>query len=238
MDPIAATQEAVDEHGPFTYQGKDLLLRLAALAEEIQHRVPSCVGLSLSLAELDVTFTFVATEKRVAVLDAAQYVDGGPCVEAIQTDSVVAFTTDDGAGGQDRWPLFSRASAASGVASTLSLPLATIRQGEAVGGFNLYADERAAFDGRHEELAQVLGAWAGGAVTDADLGFSTRDVAQRAPAILREATRIIVAKALLARVRGLDEDEAERRLKDAAVRAGVPLDAVVDTVIGVLGAVA
>ncbi|MCY7395313.1 MAG: hypothetical protein LH468_04010 [Nocardioides sp.] len=237
MDPTGPTQEAADEHGPFSYEGKSLLPRLAAFAEEVQHQIPSLVGLSLSLVDMGVTFTFVASERRIAVLDAMQHADHGPCVDAVDAvdaREVVAFTSAEHGAGEDRWRLFVRASQAHGVATTLSLLL--VRDGAVLGSFNLYAAWEHAFDAHHDELAQVLGAWAGGAVTDADLSFSSRDVVARAPAILRGATRILVARALLVKLRGIEKDEAERRLRDTAVLAGIPLDAVVDTVIDVLGA--
>lgn len=234
MEPINATQEAVDEYGPFSYRGGDLLQRLGALSEQVEHEVPSCVGLSLSLREVGATFTLVASDKHVAVLDAVQYVDGGPCVDAFDAGVPIAFLPDHRATPDRRWGLFSRAATTVGIRSTLSLPV--LRGGLVSGGFNLYASTAGAFDGHHDVLAEVLGAWSGGAVTDADLGFVSREVARRAPALLRVETRIIVAANLLERVGSLTHDLAEQRLRDAAVRAGVPLAAVIDTVIHLLGA--
>lgn len=37
----------------------------------------------------------------------------------------------------------------------------------------------AAFDGHHEELAEICGAWAGGAVTNADLSFTSCGLLRR-----------------------------------------------------------
>lgn len=234
MEPIPQTYEAIEEFGPFTDEGRDLLCRLAAHAEEVEHRIPSLVGLSLTLVEHGVTFTLTATNREIGVLDAMQYLDGGPCVTAIEESRVIAFEPDAAIRADERWQLFSRASAAAGVASTLSLPL--VHDEEILGGFNLYAGEVGAFDGRHEELAEVLGAWSGGAVVDGDLAFRSREVAMRAPKILREATRILVAQALVVKLRGVSEQDAEARLRQAAVRGDVPLGTVVDTVIDVLGA--
>lgn len=233
MEPIDETQEAVDEYGPFSYRGGDLLQRLGALSEQVEHEVPTCVGLSLSLREVGATFTLVASDKHVAVLDAVQYVDGGPCVEAIDSGVPTAFLADPQTEPDRQWSLFSRAATTVGIRSTLSLPV--LRGGLVSGGFNLYASSVGAFDGHHDMLAQVLGAWSGGAVTDADLGFASREVARRAPALLRVETRIIVAARLLERAGVSSHDAAEQRLRDAAVRAGVPLGAVVDTVIDLLG---
>ena len=51
--------------------------------------------------------------------------------------------------------------------STLSIPL--MSDGRVYGGLNLYGGTPRAFDGHHDELAELYGGWAGGAVTNADL---------------------------------------------------------------------
>ena len=82
MEPIPETTEAVEEFGPF--DDADLLQDLRARAGEVQAFVPDCVGLSLSSSEHDVTWTMVATSEEIAVLDAVQYLDDGPCVHAVE----------------------------------------------------------------------------------------------------------------------------------------------------------
>ena len=71
----------------------------------------------------------------MAGLDALQYLDGGPCEEAVGTGSFVEADSgslmDEG-----RWRLFARGSESCGVGSTLSLP---ILEGErVVGGVDVY----------------------------------------------------------------------------------------------------
>ena len=55
------------------------LARKAALVEEV---VPNLVGLSVATVREGLTFTLAATQEHIALLDAVQYVFGGPCVDA------------------------------------------------------------------------------------------------------------------------------------------------------------
>ena len=131
---------------------------------------------------------------------------------------VVQFDTDDPLD-EGRWLLFARTSAAVGVASSLSLPI--LRDGQVIGGINLYASTANAFTGHHDKLADALGASASEVVTNADLSFATRLRAARAPAQLRAAQEIETATGLLAARYDQDVDSARARLRDAAARAGV-----------------
>jgi len=72
-----------------------------------------------------------------------------------------------------------RAEALAGISSTLSLPI--LGDGHVVGGVNLYGATSDAFDGHHEDLADACGAWAAGAVTNADLRFNSRVRAAATP---------------------------------------------------------
>ena len=131
----------------------------------------------------------------MAEIDAMQYLDGGPCVQTVhdgtQREETITDLLDE-----ERWALFARASAAAGVASTLSLPV--MEQGRVVGGINLYASSSDAFSGHSVDLATALGASAVEAVTNADLAFDSRRRAEQAPARLRVQQALDVATGILA----------------------------------------
>ena len=221
MKPISETAAAIAEYGPFDFQNRALADRLTQITAEVRAEVPECVGLSVTLRELEVTFTLVASELDVAVLDAVQYVDGGPCVDAIMSGTVIS-THDDDPLDEKQWQIFCTAKAAHGIASTLSMPI--MDSGIVVGGFNLYGSTTTCFDGHHDDLARVLGAWAGGAVTNADLSFGTRDIARRAPAVLQQSVDLTVVSSMLAaKSGGTDPARWEDRIRTAAARAGIPL---------------
>jgi GAF domain-containing protein len=181
--------------------------------------VPQVVGLSLGLVREGVTFTLVASNSGLGALDATQYLDGGPCVEVTERRrDVVQFDTDDPLD-EGRWQLFAQTSAAVGVASSLSLPI--LRDGQVIGGINLYASTANAFTGHHDQLARALGASASDVVTNADLSFATRLSAARAPRQSRDAQQIETASGMLAAKADRDVDQARARLRDASARAGV-----------------
>lgn len=216
MEPIPETSQALDEFGPFLYD--DLLTELGRMGDRVQEIVPEAVGLSLAYREHGVTFTLVASEETVAALDALQYLDDGPCVAAVDEERLIEFNEGDVLD-EARWQLFARGTAATGVASTLTLPLVIDEQ--VAGSVNLYAGSPDAFAGKHERLARTLGAWAEGAIANADLDFTTRRAAEGAPRQLFEATRIEVAVGILAASQDISPPVARERLREAARHAGV-----------------
>jgi GAF domain-containing protein len=216
MEPIPETAEAVNELDPSTHSS-DVLASITRLATQALEIVPDLVGVSTAALEERITFTLVATTDEIAVLDAIQYAAGGPCVEGAYAQEVLEF---DPANVLDeaRWRLFAEATAAHNVRSTLTLPV--VRKGRVEGTVNLYAASRCAFVGHHDELAEIFGAWAVGAVANADLSFTTRAEAEAAPDRVRERNLIDVAIGILAAQLETDPATAEDRLRDAARRAG------------------
>jgi GAF domain-containing protein len=217
MEPLPETREALGEY--VSLEGPDAEGLLEKLGELAQQIVPELVGLSLGLVKDGITFTLVASDTELAGLDAAQYLDGGPCVEVGERGSEVAEFRSDDPLSEEQWRAFALASAAHGVASTLSLPV--YHGGEVVGGVNLYASTANAFEGKQHRLAALVGAVPEEAVANADLSFATRLEAAVAPQRLREHNDIETAVGLLAADRGIDLESAHRRLKKAAARAGV-----------------
>lgn len=164
-----------------------------------------------------VTFTLVATATEIAVLDAVQYLAGGPCVEGVKAERVLAYDQAELASEQD-WQLFAQATNGMSVMSTLTLPV--LADDAVVGSVNLYGATAEAFDGHHEAIAKIFGAWAPGAVTNADLSFRTRATAEQAPQILRDEVDLTRAWTVVAAREGIDLETARTRLAEAAARAG------------------
>lgn len=215
MEPIPETTAAINELNPMVTDD-DLLDQLVDTSERVRQIVPDCIGLSVTMLLHGITFTLVTAAADLAVLDAIQYLDGGPCVQAVDDGTLIA--ADIESMDEEGWHLFADATAAHGVRSTLSMPL--MAGDEVIGGVNFYGASRHAFEGHHEELAEAVGAWAGGTVTNADMSFDTRLAAQRAPEILRQAAEVDVALGMLAALLGIGVDEAHERLQSSAARAG------------------
>lgn len=217
LEPLPETREALLSLGQWS--DRDLTADLVHQGDRVEEVVPNLVGLSLALVRDGLTFTIAATRERLTLLDAIQYAFGGPCVEAVLRDSTVhSGDSDAGLMDEQRWVHFARAGAAHGVMSTLSLPIHT--DDRVVAGVNLYAATPNAFTGREEQLAALLGAWAPGAVHNADLSFSTQDAARQAPQVLRDNSVMDQATGVVIAAHGVDEDKARRIIADAARRAG------------------
>jgi GAF domain-containing protein len=217
MEPVPETVEAVDALEPAGENG-GLLDTLVELANRAQELVPDLVGVSIGWRDERLTFTLVATAGDIAALDAVQYLAGGPCVEGADVGGARTYEGDDPLD-EERWRLFAEATAARAVRSTLSLPL--IRDDRVQGTVNLYAGSRRAFVGQHDGLAAIFGGWALGAVTNADLSFSTREEAARTPQRVREQQVVDMAVGILVGQLRVEVDVAEERLRTAAALAGI-----------------
>lgn len=227
MHFIPESLEAIDGLDPALDDGElsDQLTLMAARARAV---APGLAGISVASHAHGLTFTLVATDEEIAALDAVQYLDTGPCEAAFRLEQGIA-TTEGGLMSEDRWRDLAVAGAAAGVHSTLTFPIRSA--GAITGTVNLYGSSEDTFRGKHQELAEALRAWAPGAVTNADLAFSTRDAARLAPGLVRDDTTIDVATGLVAARRGIGLEEARRTLDDAALRADLPVSVVARVVI-------
>ncbi|MGW6129611.1 GAF and ANTAR domain-containing protein [Cellulomonas sp. NPDC055163] len=215
MEPVPETAEVLRSLNATSE--RDLASMIDALAERVAAIVPSCVGVSISLRDSGLTFTLVATSEQVAALDAVQYVATGPCVDsAASGDEIQLHDVLD----ERRWQHFARSAAAQDVRSTLSLPL-VVAGGDVAGAVNLYAADPQAFVGVEAELRQAVGGGHDLGVSNADLPFRTREVARTATRALDELDVVEQAVGFVMAEQRVGEDEARRRLVDAAERAGV-----------------
>jgi len=216
VEPIPETQRALEQLSPGG--PADLTAALQHQVTQAQEVVPELIGVSLASTAEGLTFTFVASSDLVATLDGLQYLDGGPCVEAARRGEPLEVPDAD-ALDEAQWALFSRAESAAGVEATLSLPVLTGDQ--VTGGVNLYASRVGAFRGHYDRLAEIFGAWAAGAVSNADLSFRNRLEAVQTPARLEALDDIAKAVGVVAATQGVSTDEARTRLEHAGALAGI-----------------
>ena len=214
MELLPETAQALRSLGEST--DVDLVAAVVDAGDRVVAEVPSCLGFSYCLASQDVTFTVVATSGDAAVLDAVQYLDDGPCLEAGRDDRVVSL---EDVLDEDRWQQFAQAAAARGVRSSLSLPV--LEDGAVVGTVNFYAALPGAFVGHEARLAAIVGASAGVAIMNADLAFGSRDDAVATPARLDDLAVVDQATGVLAHSQRLGIAAARALLHDAARRAGL-----------------
>jgi GAF domain-containing protein len=216
VEPVPETDQALARLSRGS--SHDVASALHRQVRQAQEIVPELLGVSIASTAEGLTFTFVASSDVVATLDALQYLDGGPCVDAVRGGTVVDVPDAD-ALDEQQWQLFAQGQSAAGVRSTLSLPVLT--GGHVTGGVNLYASQAGAFRGRHDQLADVFGAWAAGAVTNADMTFRSRLDAAKAPAKLDALDDIAKAVGVVAARQGVSTSEAQTRLEHAGRLAGI-----------------
>jgi len=227
MEPIPETVAAIEELGPFAAD-VDLADRLREMGRQVEELVPDCVGLSVASPEHGITFTLVAPDAKIALLDALASQDpgalgepGGPGRDAggAWADSLAARA----------WQLLAQGSAAPAVASSLTLPIVSGER--TVGTVHLYGGSGNAFGGHHEQLAAIVGAWAPGAVTNADLSFSTRRAAEDAPALLAQQGTVGMAARALATYLRTDLGTARAQLDRAPRRAGITVAQLAEAIV-------
>jgi GAF domain-containing protein len=219
VEPIPETREVLEQ---LLDDGDSKIAAVLAQTErKVREIVPECVGLSLAMLRYGLTFTLVASSEAMAGLDAVQYLDGGPCVDAAHRPDTVEVT-DDAALDESTWQMYAQASAAVGVRSSLTLPVLG-SGGVVIGTVNLYASTADAFEGHVERLAEALSSSATRAVANADLSFSTRLAAAQAPAQLADQKEVDIALGIIAGAHSVSIATATERLHTAASRAGITL---------------
>ena len=143
-----------------------LLARLRR-APTAPRAVPGLVGVSMASRDQGVTFTR-GDRQEIAVSSRPVRLHG-PC-STPWTSATASPPPPVGCSTRSAAD-FARASAAAGIHSTLPCPSSTAT----VVGRQLYGRDEDTFVDRHEALAEIFGAWAPGAVADADLSFTTPD---------------------------------------------------------------
>jgi hypothetical protein len=204
----------------------DLVERLESVSSLAVQLLPSCVGVSITVVVDGDPFTVTATTADINLLDATQYLDGGPCLDATAAeDEVRVVDVLD----ERQWQAFAQAAAATGVRSSLSIPLHR-PSGEAFGALNLYASELDAFRGKEGQLADLFGVHVNELVTNADLSFVTREHARELPQRLADHERVNQAVGLLVERRGWTAKEARERMELAAGSAHASMTSIAEVV--------
>lgn len=118
-EPLRETRTVLTELS--AWGDTDLVADHTSLTEQARSLVPGLVGVSIAVLHEGLTFTFVASTETFAILDAMQYLDGGPCVEAANLNREVSIDDTD-ALNEDAWLMFARAGAVAGIRATCHCP--------------------------------------------------------------------------------------------------------------------
>ena len=226
MKPLPEVRAAADALAALT-DDLDVLRGLEILSEAAVALIPSVIGVSLTIVVDGEPFTVTATDEATGAVDAVQYLDGGPCLDAASDqDAIMVGDLLD----EERWQLYRDAVSPSGVRASLSLPLGGAG-GPIPGAINLYAAEPHAFKGKERLLAEAFQTPAEDFITNADLSFMTREAARRLPEQMEDKAKVDQATGMLSVMLGWSPDEARTRLRAAAGKAGTPVSKVADLLI-------
>jgi len=204
----------------------DLARHLDVVSMVAELLVPSLVACSVTVHVHGQPFTMSSISEDASVLDATQYLDGGPCVDALEGSPVPVDDVLD----EERWHLYRQTATGMAIRASLSLPLRS-KEEEVIGALNLYASEPEAFKGEESMLAEVFGVSVSDLVTNADLTFMTREWAGELPERVEALELTVRAARALAIRTGWPVEEARSRLADAAARAGAPIEKVAEAVL-------
>ncbi|WP_300383151.1 ANTAR domain-containing protein [uncultured Nocardioides sp.] len=210
------------------------LTRTLGRADDVRRLVPDLIGLSVvgvrtvgssavvaSLVRTHtvLAFTAVACDEDIAALESVHATPIQVGSEVTPDPARAASTDPEDVLDELRWRRLAHATAATAVRSTLTLPILGT-DGLVHWSITLYAGGTRAFDDVHDELADVFGAFAGGAVSNADLSFQTRVEARRTPELLREHVTVDRAVGILAAAMDISPETATVYLEVAASHDG------------------
>lgn len=213
----------------------DVVSALDLIAHAVSGAFVDCRWASVTVIDEGTPLTVSYRGGPALAADEAQYNgNGGPCTEAARTLRAVAV---EDVAADSRWPRFSEAAAAAGVATALAVPF--IADGSPVGAVNLYSDRAHAFGPEARAAAEEVASHAGVAIgnvlrradREVDLAnlrtaLTTRDVIGQAKGILMHARRVTDDEAFdLLRRASQDRNVKLREVAAEVARTGT-LDAV------------
>jgi GAF domain-containing protein len=204
----------------------DSLRRCADIA---RYAVPGVKGVGLTLRKGDSGTTVAFSGDSAPALDDAQYADDlGPCLDAFRTDRTINVEriSDE----LSRWPTFVRRADELGIRSSLSIPLRLDHTGP-VGALNLYADHEAAFPDDTVEVAHMFGVQASIAVTNAQVYWQAKHLADNLSKALDSRDLIGQAKGILMREHGISSDEAFERIRRASQQRNIKVTSLAEQIV-------
>src|SRR3954453_5703243 len=172
---------------------QDVLEIVAGLAKRV---LPAALEASVTLINDDAASTAAFTGQVAMDLDERQYdADHGPCIDAARGGQRMLIADMDS---ETRWPAFAKDASASGIGSSLSIPIPVQR--EITGALNLYAVQPNAFDEQSVTLAESFAGYAAVAIANAHLFAATEQVAHQmqeamaSRAVIEQAKGILIAQ--------------------------------------------
>jgi GAF domain-containing protein len=203
----------------------DSLRRCADIARSA---VPDVEGVGLTLRAGGTGTTVAFSGDTAPKLDEAQYEDDeGPCLEAFRENTLLNVTHI--AAELSRWPSFVRCADELGIRSSLSVPLRL--EGSAVGALNLYAGAVEAFPPGTVEVAEMFAAQASIAVTNAQVYWQARHLAEHLSKALDSRDVIGQAKGILMREHSITGDAAFEMIRRTSQHRNIKVQALAEQIV-------
>jgi GAF domain-containing protein len=203
----------------------DSLQRVVFLANAA---IPAAHGVGLTLRSGDSGATVAYQGEVAPELDQAQYADDlGPCLQAFRDDRTINVGSI--AAEVSRWPSFARRAEELGVLSSLSLPLHDDKG--AVGALNFYSGTEHEFGDPQVAVAEAFAAQASVAVTNAEVYWRTRHLADNLTKALDSRDKIGQAKGILMRDLGISAEEAFERIRKTSQNRNIKVADIAEEII-------
>lgn len=212
LQPVIQTRRAVEMLE--RWSDASLLASLRDQARAVRDLVPDLVALSVSYGTPHLTLTLRLAEEQVEALARRRDTTSDGVTAPGRVDEPGCEALDE-----DRWQAGARADRPDWIRSSLTLPVLGVD--DTTGWVTLHACSADAFQGQHDGLAAACGAWAPGAVSNADLDFGALDDARRGPEVLRTHDLVATASGLMAERDRTTPAAARLVLLSAAEAAGV-----------------
>jgi GAF domain-containing protein len=212
--------------------GRGLPEVLAEIVAIARRALPGAEAVSTTLVQDEEPFTAAFDGQMAMDADEMQYRRGyGPCMDAGRAGEV--FLVRD-MRAEDRWPDYAREAGASGIGSSLSIPLPF--QGSYIGALNCYSSRTAAFGADDVPLAEEVAAFVAVAVANATASAQAATDADNLRRAMASRATIEQAKGILMERYKVTADQAFTLLTHASQRSNVKLRDVAEqlTATGVL----
>ncbi len=174
--------------------------------------VPACQEASVTTQADTLPVTVAHSGASVELLDDAQYEgDGGPCLEAARTGTIVLV---DSIPQEDRWPIFRDAALEAGLHSSLSVPLVS---GDSVlGSVNMYGRPVGGFDEDSQAMARLFAEQVAIALANVVHTLELHGLIDQLGEAIESRDVIGQAKGILMAQRRVSADEAFDMLRSAS----------------------
>jgi hypothetical protein len=203
----------------------DGVLRL--VIELARTQVRGADGVSVSLLRHGRLSTVAASDQTIMDMDADQYATGeGPCVDASRHGQPFHSAV---LAGETRWPAFTPQALGLGINAILSSPLKAFDR--PVGALNIYSRTPLAFNSTDQATAAAFAKKASVILSDAGVGVTDDEMAQRYQEALLGRKNITLATGMIMEREGMDEDQAFSALLRLSLYHGETLRERAETVL-------